>query len=237
MHQVGNEMSFDDVAARREKICALADGQLRDQAFAEAVTLTQTDSDARDTWHVYHLVGEVLRSGDAGACGRDRAFADRLMMRIEAEAHSRLAVENPNAIKVIATNEESITTASRKNSEKVTAANDSVFRWKLVAGMASFAAVAAVGWNVIGLLQGSEADARIARSMPASGAVLAVAAPATSVAPSMESAVTGNEVEPVMLRDPRLDELLAAHRQLGGASLLDNPSGFLRNATFEAPAR
>jgi sigma-E factor negative regulatory protein RseA len=42
---------------------------------------------------------------------------------------------------------------------------------------------------------------------------------------------------PAMLRDPRLDQLLAAHRQLGGATALQAPSGFLRNATFEGPAR
>jgi sigma-E factor negative regulatory protein RseA len=40
-----------------------------------------------------------------------------------------------------------------------------------------------------------------------------------------------------MLRDPRLDELLAAHKQYGGASALQMPAGFLRNATFEAPQR
>ena len=40
-----------------------------------------------------------------------------------------------------------------------------------------------------------------------------------------------------MIRDPGLDEMLAAHRQLGGASALQTPAGFLRNATFEAPAR
>ena len=40
-----------------------------------------------------------------------------------------------------------------------------------------------------------------------------------------------------MIRDPQLDELLAAHRQLGGASALQMPAGFLRNATFEGPTR
>jgi sigma-E factor negative regulatory protein RseA len=40
-----------------------------------------------------------------------------------------------------------------------------------------------------------------------------------------------------MIRDPRLDEFLAAHRQLGGASALQMPAGFLRNATFEGPNR
>ena len=41
----------------------------------------------------------------------------------------------------------------------------------------------------------------------------------------------------VMIRDPRLDELLAAHKQYGSTSALQMPAGFLRNATFEAPAR
>lgn len=40
-----------------------------------------------------------------------------------------------------------------------------------------------------------------------------------------------------MIRDPRLDELLAAHRQYGNTTALQMPAGFLRNATFEAPRR
>jgi sigma-E factor negative regulatory protein RseA len=38
-----------------------------------------------------------------------------------------------------------------------------------------------------------------------------------------------------MLRDPRLDELVAAHRQYHGATNLQMPAGFLRNATFDTP--
>ena len=41
----------------------------------------------------------------------------------------------------------------------------------------------------------------------------------------------------VMIRDPRLDEFLAAHRQLGGVSALQMPAGFVRAATVEAPGR
>ena len=33
----------------------------------------------------------------------------------------------------------------------------------------------------------------------------------------------------------RLDALMAAHRQFGGPSALQNSSGFLRNATFDMP--
>ncbi|MDB5857732.1 MAG: Sigma-E factor negative regulatory protein-like protein [Ramlibacter sp.] len=99
------------------------------------------------------------------------------------------------------------------------AAND--WRWKLVAGVASVAAVAAVGWNVWGTAGGGITGPQLA------------AAPAGIVP---VSAASDPRAGP-MIRDPRLDQLLAAHRQLGGSTALQAPSGFLRNATFEGPAR
>jgi sigma-E factor negative regulatory protein RseA len=39
-----------------------------------------------------------------------------------------------------------------------------------------------------------------------------------------------------MIRDPQLDAMLAAHKQFGGASALQMPAGFLRNATFQEGA-
>jgi sigma-E factor negative regulatory protein RseA len=111
------------------------------------------------------------------------------------------------------------TVAAVRTTEQV-AAND--WRWKLVAGVASVAAVAAVGWNVWGT----------AGASPAAGPQLA-AAPA-GVLP----VVAGSDPRAAtMIRDPRLDQLLQAHRQFGGATALQAPSGFLRNATFEGPAR
>ena len=47
----------------------------------------------------------------------------------------------------------------------------------------------------------------------------------------------GDGSAPVMLRDARLDELLAAHHQAAGMSGLGGASGFLRNATFEGHGR
>ena len=114
------------------------------------------------------------------------------------------------------------------------AANDGVFRWKLVAGLASFAAVAAIGWGALGSIGPQPgAGAQLARSAaPAVGTtqVMALAAPVPAASQAADMA-------PVMLRDARLDELLAAHRQTVGASALGNPAGFLRNATFEGPGR
>ncbi|MDP3700791.1 MAG: sigma-E factor negative regulatory protein [Hylemonella sp.] len=97
-------------------------------------------------------------------------------------------------------------------------ANDGVWRWKLVAGLSSLAVVAVLGWQLTFPLQPS-AQMAVAVPLPAS------AAPAA-----------GAET-PVMIRDPRLDQLISAHQQLGGTSALQMPAGFLRNATFERPSR
>lgn len=98
------------------------------------------------------------------------------------------------------------------------AANDSIFKWKLAAGFASLTAVAAIAWS--GISMSSQPGAQLAQvPAPIQNApqILIVASP-----------------QGPMVRDPRLEELLAAHRQLGGSSVLQAPSGFL-NAAFENP--
>jgi sigma-E factor negative regulatory protein RseA len=99
------------------------------------------------------------------------------------------------------------------------AANDWI--WKMAAGVASVAAVAAVGWNVFSGSTPQALQPQLAKAPAA-----AVAAPAM-----VEASTTP------MMRDPRLDQLLQAHRQLAGTTVLQTPSGFLRNATFEAQGR
>lgn len=100
------------------------------------------------------------------------------------------------------------------------AANDGVFNWKLWATAASVVAVAGVVWNVMSVQGPAASSGQLASLKPP---VARVDAPASAPA--------------LMLRDARLDELLAAHRQMGGTSALQNPSGFLRNATFEGGSR
>lgn len=85
-----------------------------------------------------------------------------------------------------------------------------------VAGLLSVGVVAAMVWS-------SPKNAELA-AVPAAAPVL-VAADADSVRAG------------VMLRDPALDALMAAHQQMGGHSAWQTPSGFLRNATFETSGR
>jgi sigma-E factor negative regulatory protein RseA len=49
--------------------------------------------------------------------------------------------------------------------------------------------------------------------------------------------VVAREEVPVMIRDPQLDAFLAAHKQFGGMSAFQKPSGFLSNAVFEGAPR
>ena len=198
---------MNDRMEHKELISALADGQLQGEAFARAMETACAGREALDTWHAYHLIGDVLRSGElAGGAPADR-FIEKLSKRLVQEGMADRP--QPATLPAIVVRP---------------AANDGAFRWKMVAGVASVAAFAAVGWSVL-----------------ATGASPAYTTPAQlAISPqqSGDSVTVLTRAEPgVMIRDPKLDELLAAHRQFGGASALQSSAGFLRSATFEGPAR
>lgn len=204
--------SVDQGVDHRERLSALADGQLQGDELSAAFAYAAEAEDGAKTWQLYHLVGDVLRSADL-AQPANPAFMARLREQLAQEA----LPERPHA-------PVPVTVVAAGLPE---AANASVFRWKMVAGFASLAAVAAIGWTSLTSLQGAGAGAQLAavpeRSSPA------------PVAPVV--AVADADGQQVMLRDPRLDELLAAHKQFGSTSALQMPAGFLRNATFETPGR
>jgi sigma-E factor negative regulatory protein RseA len=114
------------------------------------------------------------------------------------------------------------------------AANDSVFRWKMVAGVAAVAAVGSVLWAMVGTPSGLGGLGGAQLAQQTGGQPAAVAAAPASASGNV---VAANDNVQVMIRDPRLDELLAAHKQFGGASALQQPAGFLRNATFNPTGR
>lgn len=204
-----------------EQVSALMDGCLSGAEFEIAMQSTAS-GDMRERWHLYHLIGDTLRSPELAACERDARFVERLSERLKLEAAPASSVEPLVAVAPIIDGYRA----------GQAAANDGVFRWKLVAGLASFAAVAAIGWGMLGSVGPQSAGPQLVlNAVPATGAArgttqTAAAQPASAVAEA-----------PVMLRDPQLDEFLAAHRQASGVSALGDASGFLRNATFEGTGR
>ncbi|WP_176661408.1 sigma-E factor negative regulatory protein [Variovorax boronicumulans] len=213
----------------REQVSALADGHLQGEAFAQAIEAVCTEGESRAAWHAYHVVGDVLRSGSHSVCSDSSAFLARFQQRLAAEPVVAMPALQPVAAPVAV-----------QVQRRADAANEPVFRWKLVAGAASMVAVAAISWTLIGSgTAGSQTGAQIAaQQQPAMNSVLAAAANGqqpVSAALTPTRVMVGNGNPQVMLRDPRLDQLLEAHQQAGGASQM--PSGFLRNATFEGPTR
>ena len=197
---------------QREQLSALADGHLQGDELAQALAFAAGD-EGHATWQLYHLVGDVLRSPDLAQPAHP-TFMTRLKAELAKEPLP-VRVEAPAQVAVVATPHRE-------------AANAAVFRWKMVAGVASLAAVAVIGWTSLSALQsGPHATG---------GAQLAQSADRPVVAAPVV-AVVDAEGQQVMIRDPRLDELLAAHKQFGSTSTLQMPAGFLRNATFDSPSR
>jgi len=192
-----------------ELISALADGELQDDAMTQALQALEADAQLQFTWDTYHVVGDVLRSPDLATKAASAAFLTRLQPALAREA------VDPAPLVVAKSG------VPPRAGNRGAAANDR--SWKIAAGLASFAAVLAVGWNVVGVGSGSSGQPQLAGAPVQPGVVLA----------------TGerNGERNVMLRDARLDELLAVHRQFGSATAIQMPTGAVRNAAFETPAR
>ncbi len=181
---------------RKAQLSALADDALEPQHVAALVQACDADPQLMQTWTSYHAISDVLRAQTQAAPG---AWQLPLPVQASAQTPSHIAVPTQSA------------------------ANDSVFRWKLLASVVAVAAVGSVLWALVSN-QDQTASGQLARQ---GGAPVPVVATATAIA----------QTEPTMIRDPRLDELLAAHKQFGGASALQQPAGFLRNATFQPAGR
>lgn len=207
---------------QKEMLSALADGQLSGNALTQALEFSSQD-EGRETWQLYQLVGDVLRSPELARPVDNGDFLARLRTQLAQEA---APVAQATASSPTAPAQPVLT----QFTPPPQAANDSVFRWKMVAGLASLAAVVTLVWSAVGGLGGPPAGAQMAAVSAPVTASVSVQAPAVSLADNQAP-------QQVMIRDPRLDELLAAHKQFGGTSALQLPAGFLRNANFEAPKR
>ncbi len=198
-----------------EQLSALADGELQGDEFAQAMGHVAT-AEGQATWAMYHLVGDVLRSPELAHHGRQDLLA-ALRTQIAQEPQRPQFTAQAQVLQL-----------ARKP-----AANVALLRWKMVAGFASLAAVSAIGWNVaLGLR--SETGVQLAAAVPAAPAAAALAS--VPAAPNQVLAVADLPNGPqLMLRDARLDELMATHNQYHGANNLQVPAEFLRNATFAAP--
>lgn len=207
------------VPERLERLSALIDGEIEAPACEPCCLHWREAVEVRERWHAYHLIGDVLRS-DELACGATHGarFLGRLRVRLAAEP----ALPNPVPTGRI---------AARRHR-----------------GWLGPAAVAAGFVAVAGMLVVTR-DPGADRPSPAEHGRFALSEPVSWVTPPLPANASTTVVNPSdappqivvadgqLVRDLRLDRYLAAHKQFGGSSALGVPSGFLRNATLQAPAR
>ena len=199
-----------------ELMSALADGQLRDDELASAWQMIEKNDDASISWNYYHLIGDVLRSPVASShlasIPASVSFVNRLNLKLHAK-EPQAKVADP-LVEPLVVRSSSAPLHVPHKSQRGTAANDDVFRWKLLAGFASLAAVSVITWSATGPTGLADLSPQIAQSRNATQ--ILVASP-----------------QGIVVQDARLNELLAAHKQLGSMSALQAPPGFLQSAAFE----
>lgn len=208
--------------AAREWLSALLDGECPPGRVAQATAASagsgaDPSADLYADWSRHHWIGEVLRGSTARLVPpASPAFADAVLARLALEPAPALSPVDAAPAPTL--------------SPPQTAANDAVFRWKMVAGLASVATVAALSWSFLSGGVATDNGPQWAQA-PALQSV-AVSDPSPEAA-GLQGVVTA---QGLMWRDPHLDALLAAHRQHGGVNALHVPVGFLRNATYDRPA-
>ncbi len=193
-----------------EQLSAMVDGELDRQELSLALLSCGQGEAMLTSWSTYHLIGDALRSPAQVVPASDLAFLGRWQQRLAQSESAPLAPPEQLPKLVPKAKEASLPEVAY---QAAIAANDGVFRWKLLAGLASATTVFAIAWNVFGHSSSDNAP-QLAEDRAA------------------QQVVVDSPQGPVV-RDAGLEELMAAHRQLGARSALQAPSGFLRSANFE----
>lgn len=201
----------DHGASQREQLSSFVDGECHASAADDACRRWRTDGEWRSTWHAYHVIGDVLRSDELAAGGRQAAFLATLRERLAAEpvplAPAPLVAQPAPA--------------------------ERTRRWYVPA--AAMAGFVAVGVAVIALrpeATPSGWNERIAATPPAGqGASLGVGSVALPASAQLMV------VDGQLIRDARLDAYFEAHRGAAGAVPSALPGGALRSVEILVPQR
>ncbi len=190
-------------------ISALADGEGDAAGIAGGCAAwARCDVEARRSWHVYHLIGDVLRSDDlASVPARDQAFLERLHARLANEPVPSAAAPQP------------VDAGADPRPRKA---------WQWPAALA--ASVIALAAGLVLMLDpagrsGSDAARRFAVA-PDANRVAATGSGAGSLLVP-ETVDQGSRV----VRDARLDRYLRAHREYGAALPGSLPGGASRSVS------
>lgn len=208
-----NKHNLQGDAAMQQALSAWMDGESLPSGV-DADSLLQwaaLQQKGRHAWQDWHLAGDVLREAPAfdaqpfqqpqgvGSAG----WHVRLQQTL---ASTRVASEEQDIFGEPATLPAPHVPVKVASGARE-AANAPVWRWKMAAGFASVAAIGMLAWNMLGLQPGAAPA-----TAPVEQMALVGTTPPKSEMQSAAVEASGN--------DPYLHDMLLAHAQLGGQSLL-----------------
>ena len=212
---------FETQTASAERLSALTDGELDAHGTAAACAEWRDDETARSNWHRYQLIGDVLRSEDlASTSAKDSAFLLALRARMTNEPVVLAPEPSPvSAPQSVVQPKLAVGTSGSVRS----------FGWLAPAAVAAgFVAVAGSLTVLWAPTKNTGVPASLAIVEPARK--VAISPPASEASEPTVLVANGQ-----LIRDPRLDRYLAAHKQFAGAAMLGVPSAFVRSSVAEAP--
>ena len=198
----------------QEQISALADGELS-SAYIDMALAALRQAESRDTWDVYHQIGDILRSDDM-ALNMSSDFSARMAARLDAEP---TIIAAPLAV-TAQPSEQIAVGGGQPVHISVAGGRRSIKRFALP-GMAA-AAVAAAAFIISPQL-----------------AVVSAPAPAAVATPQLALASNAGDVRVMthageVLRDSRMDEYLSAHQRFSPS--LYSAAQYARPAKFAPDA-
>lgn len=199
----------------RSCLSGLADGEADGPASQAACAAWREREDMRQTWHAYHLIGDVLRSEElARPATHDADFLGKLRARLADEPVVMAPMPVP----------EPVFEPTPLQTDLAVVAGQRTARQQWLFPAAAAAGVVVVA-GVLVLTRLSAPDATGAGPLQAT-------APAATVPQGVASFASGA----AMIRDAQLDAYLNAHQSARGNSAMALPGTGLRNADVVVPA-
>lgn len=230
--EVSNQADFN--ATWQEKLSACTDGELTKEQYQQMwkeIQSKSTDSELHEHWATWSLVGDLMREPNHTPLHASEPFIANFRQRLAMETGKPQPADQP--LKVLTL--EAVAEPGRE------AANAAVFRWKMVAGFASLAAVTAISWTAVSQLSQpsqtqlaqteTQAPLSVASASHPQGLTLVSRNTGGLAATEMQSdPLVGNSA--VMIRDPRLDEVLS-RQQSARLNTLQPSANFLQSTNLQ----
>ncbi len=196
-----------------QHVSSLMDGELAREELPRAIGRIKVDDAAgREAWDTYHLIGDVLRDGAAGAPAVSAGFSARFSERLAAEP----VVIAPASARALAAANASTATRGRIQTYALSAA-------------ASVAAVAVVGWMALSNISGNKpAGAELAKLEKAPAA----AQPQVAAVTPQTAAALVAAAKPAPGTEPEhVHEYLLAHQGISPTTAFQGVAPYVRTVS------